>query len=101
MKKRILFVEDDATFRAVLERELRGFGYDVVDRTSAEEAVEYLADGKVDLALLDLRLPGKSGLELLSEIHALAPGCRWCSSPATARCPRPSRPCAPAPTTSS
>ena len=71
MKPRILFVEDDDTLRPVLERELRASGHDVTSCASAEQALEFLETHKVDVGLLDLRLPGMSGLELLRAIKDL------------------------------
>jgi two-component system response regulator HydG len=68
MKSRLLFVEDDDTFRSVLERELRGFGHEVLSCSSAEDALTSLHKERFHLVLLDLRLPGMTGLEMLQLI---------------------------------
>ena len=73
MKSRLLFVDDDDTFRGVLHRELVGFGYEVESFAHAEAALEFLRSSRVDVALLDLRLPGMDGLALLREVAALDP----------------------------
>ena len=69
----ILMVDDDAAFRHVLSGELRRLGYEVATAASGEEAVQSVAAGEHDVLLLDLRLPGMSGLETLRIINARAP----------------------------
>lgn len=65
MNKRILIVEDERnvrlTYRAALETE----GFDVTEADSGAAAVEKLAQANFDVAVLDLRMPGMDGLELL------------------------------------
>lgn len=65
--ERILVVEDDATFRSLLKTILIGEGYDVVDVADAETALEVLRTREFDLVVSDLRMPGKSGMELFRE----------------------------------
>jgi DNA-binding NtrC family response regulator len=71
LKARVLFVDDDDTFRGVLERELAGFGHEVVSFADAARALEHLEGQRADVALLDLRMPGMDGLELLRRIKEL------------------------------
>lgn len=73
MPPTLVFVEDDATLRAVLERELRDFGYTVHGFANAEEALARANFANADVALFDLRLPGLSGLELLEAVRPTAP----------------------------
>jgi len=73
MKPQLLFVDDDDTFRAVLTRELEGFGYEVCPCADASAALERLRKERLDVALVDLRLPGADGLELLASMRELAP----------------------------
>jgi len=73
MNVRLLFVDDDDTFRSVLQRELEVMGYDVTSFAEGASAIAFLADNRVDVALLDLRLPGMDGLELLSRVKECAP----------------------------
>jgi putative two-component system response regulator len=63
-------VDDDVGVRELLERLLRVTGHTVDEAGSAEEAEEKIERGTPDLILLDLQLPGKSGLEFLNEIRA-------------------------------
>ncbi|MDD2336255.1 MAG: sigma-54 dependent transcriptional regulator [Geobacteraceae bacterium] len=65
--ERILVVEDDATFRSLLKTILTGEDYEVVDVPTAEKALEILCSQEFDLVVSDLRMPGKSGMELFRE----------------------------------
>ncbi|HVC92636.1 MAG TPA: sigma-54 dependent transcriptional regulator, partial [Pirellulales bacterium] len=63
----ILVADDDATIRTNLALWLRSKGYQVVEAVDGREAAEHLAAGTLALALLDLKMPGCTGLELLRE----------------------------------
>jgi two-component system, NtrC family, nitrogen regulation response regulator NtrX len=67
----ILVVDDERNIRRTLDLVLRGEGYQVVDAPSAERAAEILEGGeqRIDLALVDIMLPGMSGLELLARLR--------------------------------
>jgi len=69
----VLLVDDDATFRQVMANELNRLGYQIEAVGSGEEAVRRIATLEPDVVLLDLRLPGMNGLEVLKSIHASAP----------------------------
>jgi two-component system, response regulator PdtaR len=60
----LLLVEDDILILRTLARGLRDAGYRVSEAESANEAMQICAAERPDLALLDIRLPGMSGLEL-------------------------------------
>ena len=66
----ILLVEDDANLRYGLRFNLAREGHTVLEASSAEDALETLQRETVDLAILDVMLPGASGLELLEQIRA-------------------------------
>ena len=68
MKKRILLIEDEKTLRFLLSQNLAEEGYDVREAIDGEEGLQKLKEGKVDLVLLDLLLPGVHGFEVLSRI---------------------------------
>ncbi|MBX3472407.1 MAG: sigma-54-dependent Fis family transcriptional regulator [Planctomycetes bacterium] len=59
--------------RSLLEKALPRWGYDVTLVGDAEEAVERFAPRRFDVVLTDLRLPGRSGLELLDQLKQLDP----------------------------
>jgi two-component system, OmpR family, response regulator len=60
----ILVVEDDAALRVLLIRTLRENGYQAVGAGSGAEMWRAMDDAKFDLILLDVMLPGTSGLDL-------------------------------------
>jgi DNA-binding response OmpR family regulator len=66
---RFLLVEDDAKLVAVLRQGLkeRGFGVDAVDR--AEHGLELMSVTEYDAVVLDVMLPGRSGLEMLRDLR--------------------------------
>ena len=63
---RTLIVEDEPKVAAALREGLEGEGYDVVVESSGEAAFYRLTTDRFDVVLLDLRLPGRDGLEILS-----------------------------------
>jgi DNA-binding NtrC family response regulator len=69
----ILVVDDDGPMRRTLSGLLESRGYAVADRGSAEDALEALQSGPVDLVITDLRMPGMKGEALLQEIRATFP----------------------------
>ncbi len=72
----ILLVDDDEVFRERLARALRDRGYDVVTAVDHDGAVAAAQARKPDFAIVDLRMPGLSGLALIGPLHAIAPGAR-------------------------
>jgi DNA-binding NtrC family response regulator len=69
----VLLVDDDATFRQVMANELTRLGYQIEGAGTGEEAVRRIAASEPDVVLLDLRLPGMNGLDVLKAIHTSAP----------------------------
>jgi two-component system KDP operon response regulator KdpE len=65
----ILVVDDEAQIRRVLRSTLSFRGYTISEATSGEEAVELIRRHKPDLILLDVNLPGMSGVETCREIR--------------------------------
>ena len=61
---RILIVEDEASIRLVLQMHLSLVGYDVLTAGDAREAREILGREEIDLAVLDIMLPGEDGFSL-------------------------------------
>lgn len=64
MKRRILVVEDDRAFSQVLTHHLASRGFEVREVANGEKALGMATAFAPDLVLLDVTLPGKSGLEL-------------------------------------
>jgi DNA-binding NtrC family response regulator len=71
MKKRILVVDDEKNIRLTIARSLESENLVIDQAISGEEALDSLILHKYDLMILDLRLPGISGLELLEQIREL------------------------------
>jgi len=69
----ILIVEDDPGIRRGLAEGLSNMGYMVVSAASAEDALARTAVVSVDLALIDLKLPGMSGVDLMREFRQRSP----------------------------
>jgi two-component system, OmpR family, KDP operon response regulator KdpE len=66
----ILVVDDEREILRALQRSLTAHGYTVLVARSGEESVEVLARQRPDLLLLDLLLPGMSGLEVCLQVRA-------------------------------
>ncbi len=65
---KILIVDDEEVARVTLSEILRLEGYDVVAVGSGEEAVEALRSGTFNVMILDLKMPGMSGIDVLQAI---------------------------------
>jgi two-component system, chemotaxis family, sensor kinase CheA len=65
----ILFVEDSAFFRNMLTPVLRSAGYAVTTVGGAQDALEVLKEGQVDMIVTDLEMPGMSGFELAEVVR--------------------------------
>ena len=72
-KEPILIADDEPQMLGMLSEVMRGQGYAVHPVANGLEALEALQEQKFHLALLDIGLPGLSGLELLSRIKAESP----------------------------
>lgn len=67
---RLLLVDDEERFRDTLAKRLKETGYDVAGAASGMDALETLAKEKFDIVVMDIQMPGMSGIETLSEIRA-------------------------------
>jgi CheY-like chemotaxis protein len=71
---RALLVDDDEQVRRLLGLMLEGFGLDVTEAGSADEAVGCLEAGGYDVVVTDVVMPGRNGVDLVREIDARWPG---------------------------
>lgn len=73
MRETLLVVDDEAAIRMLLRVKLSREGYSCEEADSAEQALRVLETIPVALILLDIKMPGKSGIELLPEIKEAYP----------------------------
>jgi DNA-binding response OmpR family regulator len=70
----ILVIEDEPGIVDFLERGLGAQGFDVMSATDGTAGAAAALNQDVDLVVLDLMLPGRSGLEVLAQLHEAKPG---------------------------
>lgn len=73
MKAHILIVDDEALYRQLLTSRLGRAGYQLSEAADGEAALECAQNGGVDLALVDIKMPGIDGIEVLKRLKALDP----------------------------
>jgi len=69
-KVRILVVDDEAMVRRLLCQKLSREGYQCQEADGASQALAKLKNSQIELVILDIKMPGKSGMDLLPEIKA-------------------------------
>ena len=69
----VLIIDDEAEIRESLQTLLEIEGYEVETAINGEDGLSRLGERPFDLVLLDLALPGRSGLDILPEIRAVDP----------------------------
>ena len=67
---RVLVVDDEESVRNLLQRTLEGAGFNVVTAANGQEAVETMSESELEISvvLLDIKMPGMSGLEVLKQV---------------------------------
>jgi len=73
-QRSVLVVDDDAAMREMLVSLLEDQSIHAEPAASADQALAKLSERRFDVLLSDLRMPGKSGIELLGEVRELRPG---------------------------
>ncbi len=69
-RETLLIVDDEAAIRKLLCQKLSREGYQCEEANTAEQALNMLATSPIALVILDIKMPGKSGIELLPEIKS-------------------------------
>jgi DNA-binding NtrC family response regulator len=72
-KSHVLVVDDEELYRRSLERILRRVGHTVSEARDATEALTAISEQGFDLVLVDLRMPGLNGIELVRQIRDVNP----------------------------
>ncbi|MEJ7578336.1 MAG: response regulator [Pyrinomonadaceae bacterium] len=76
MTKKVLIVEDDKDLHELVRVVLTREGYEVADAFNAIEGLQELNSAEIDLALLDIMMPGMDGLEMLQRLRVTHPQLR-------------------------
>ena len=66
---RVLVADDEASIRFVLQEALEGLGHRVVAVEDGDQALHELTHNEYDLAFLDIRMPGPTGIEVLQQVR--------------------------------
>jgi DNA-binding response OmpR family regulator len=70
---RVLVVDDELHVRSALAHSLRIVGYEAEEAESGEQALEMLSRTAYDVMVLDLRMPGMQGIEVMERTHQIHP----------------------------
>jgi DNA-binding NtrC family response regulator len=73
---RLLVVDDEPGILAIVDRFAKQLGFEVVVRRSGSDALDSLSQVKPNVALVDLRMPGLGGIDVLRAIRATDPECQ-------------------------
>ena len=71
--KKIVSIDDEPTMLQCLDAALRSQGYDLFVTSDPDEGIQVLKTEEIALALLDIRMPGKSGFEIYREVREFKP----------------------------
>jgi len=72
-EEKILIVDDEPMIRRLLHQKLSKQGYHCEEAGSADEAIEKMRTYSANLILLDMKMPGRSGIELLADLKVIYP----------------------------
>ncbi|MBT4933098.1 MAG: response regulator [Rhodospirillaceae bacterium] len=70
MAKTILIVEDNELNMRLFDQLLKSNGYDTIKSVDGSDAVDLAKDQNPDLIIMDIQLPGRSGLEITADLKA-------------------------------
>ncbi len=70
-KKRILLVDDEQGIQLLYRGEFEDEGYEIISAYNGEEALEQFQDSSPDLVILDINMPGMSGIEVLRKMKEI------------------------------
>ena len=73
MKTRVLIVDDEEEFVQALSERLTIRDYDVTASLSGEDALDKLRHYNFDVVILDVKMPGKDGVDVLKEMKGIKP----------------------------
>ena len=69
MSKRIMVVDDSATVRQILQITLSPAGYEVIEPTDRENALEVFSNHNIDMLVTELNMPNMDGIDLIKQVR--------------------------------
>lgn len=72
-KKRILLVDDEEGIQLLYREEFEEEGFEVISAYNGDEALEKFSKESLDLVILDINMPGMSGIEVLRRMKEIKP----------------------------
>ena len=72
-KAKIMIVDDEELILRAYKKELAASGYDVMVNTSAQAAIEAIKTQAIDILLVDLVMPGMSGVDMCNIVKKISP----------------------------
>ena len=72
----VLVVDDDASIRGLVQASLAGHGFEIVEAPEGETALQLAAERSPDVVVLDWRMPGATGFEILTTLTQAHPDAR-------------------------
>jgi DNA-binding response OmpR family regulator len=69
--QKILVVDDEPAVRGFVRYSLRGANFEVIEATNGTEALAMITSSRPDIVLLDIRMPGMDGLEVLRHLRKI------------------------------
>lgn len=76
MSKKICLIEDDELVRERIALQLDELGYEVLQADDGDQGLSIIQRDKPDVAVIDILMPGKDGLETITAIRRLRPDIR-------------------------
>jgi two-component system response regulator AtoC len=73
-EQHLLVVDDDAAMRNLLTSLFREQGYQVDEAASCDEALERAREAEIDAVLSDIKMPGRTGIEMVGDLRRVRPG---------------------------
>lgn len=67
--KKLLFADDEESIRLLYKEEFEEKGYEVILASNGQEALEKFAEKNPDLLVIDIKMPGMDGIEVLKKIR--------------------------------
>lgn len=71
--KKILLVDDEESIQIVYREEFEDEGYEVISALDGETGLEQFQNEKPDLVILDIRMPGMGGIQVLRQMKMINP----------------------------